>query len=172
MGPGFYAQTGEGDIRAPSTTGEGASRSRSFGDRVNPQRGGPTSCGGDGLVVSEPPSFAVAKRAVPAPSAGYQGAETMRAGPSDGRIARTVSPAKSRPQASVPGADCRLALRRPVHSGERWLCRPVMPSSKRCSRSRASRKTTSPYVIRACLTSLYARSTAVRERSRRCCSRL
>jgi hypothetical protein len=103
MGPGFYAQTGEGDIRAPSTTGEGASRSRSFGDRVNPQRGGPTSCGGDGLVVSEPPSFAVAKRAVPAPSAGYQGAETMRAGPSDGGIARTVSRAKSGPQASPLG---------------------------------------------------------------------
>jgi hypothetical protein len=45
MGPGFCAQTGEGMFRAPSTTGEGASRSCSFGNRVNPQRGGPTSVG-------------------------------------------------------------------------------------------------------------------------------
>jgi len=52
------------------------------------------------------------------------------------------------------------------------LCRPVMPSSKWRSRSRASRKAASPYAIRACLTSLYARSTTVLGRSRRCCSLL
>jgi hypothetical protein len=43
MGPRFYAQTGEGGCSRARTTGQGASRSRSFGNSVNPQRGGPTS---------------------------------------------------------------------------------------------------------------------------------
>jgi hypothetical protein len=43
---GSTRKRGRGMFRAPSTTGEGASRSRSFGNRVDPQRGGPTSLRG------------------------------------------------------------------------------------------------------------------------------
>jgi hypothetical protein len=137
-GSEFYAQTGGGGCLRARTTGECGSRSPLSENRVNPQRGGPTSLGWgrrSGLrsaVVSwgykracvsrlgrspspaqtplclSRPLSPLAKRAVPAPSAGYQGAETMRAGPSDGGIARTVSLAKSGRRAKKNSSDLAL----------------------------------------------------------------
>jgi hypothetical protein len=48
VGSGFYAQTGGGGCSRGRTTGECGSRSPLSENRVNPQRGGPTSLGGGG----------------------------------------------------------------------------------------------------------------------------